>query len=44
VAQTAYATSEDIQKYSGYFDAFLTKPILKKDLYECLNHFLFYQK
>lgn len=40
VAQTAYATSHEIRMYSGYFDAFITKPIMKDELIKCLNSFL----
>jgi CheY-like chemotaxis protein len=40
IAQTAYATHYEKKKYAKYFDAFITKPIMKEDLYESLNSFL----
>jgi signal transduction histidine kinase/CheY-like chemotaxis protein len=40
IAQTAYATSYERAKYAKYFDAFITKPIIKEELYESLNNFL----
>ena len=40
IAQTAYATFDEINTYSKHFDAFLTKPILRKELISKLNQFL----
>jgi signal transduction histidine kinase/CheY-like chemotaxis protein len=40
VAQTAYATAHEIEKYSGVFDDYITKPIIKERIVEVLDKFL----
>ncbi|MDI3526108.1 MAG: two-component system, response regulator, stage 0 sporulation protein [Tenuifilum sp.] len=37
VAQTAYATNDDIEMYSDVFDAYLTKPLNLVELKRVLN-------
>ncbi len=40
IAQTAYATQKEVKDYSGYFDAYLTKPIVREELINSLNVYL----
>lgn len=40
IAQTAYATSKEVQSYSPQFDAYITKPIERDRLIKALNHYL----
>jgi PAS domain S-box-containing protein len=40
VAQTAFATRKEIQNFSQHFDAYITKPILKNELFVSLNYYL----
>ncbi len=39
VALTAYASEEDLEKYSGVFDDYLTKPITQEALLESFSKF-----
>ena len=39
IAITAHAMSEDINKYKGIFDDYLTKPITKEDLMQAILKF-----
>lgn len=40
IAQTAYATSNEVQKYAHHFDDYITKPITREVLFKSLNQFL----
>lgn len=40
VAQSAYALEQEIEKYSGIFDDYLTKPIVEEVLLEKVKQIL----
>jgi len=40
IAQSAYALNQEIEKYSGIFDDYITKPIKEKTLLEKLNIYI----
>ncbi len=43
IAQTAYATKEDIKKFGELFDDFITKPFYSEKLAEKLRQYLYYE-
>jgi len=40
IALTAFALNEQIEKYQGIFDDYLTKPISEEKLFECLSKYI----